>query len=55
MLTDERCEELMQSKEKTGKPFRTEGWARIGNTIVIYDHEDPPEWLLPVLAERGED
>jgi hypothetical protein len=33
----------------------SEGWAIIDGAMVIYDIDNPPVWLRPILAMRDED
>ncbi len=52
MLTHARLQEIMATKTN-GVP--NESWSAIDNTLVIFDLDNPPAWLVPVLAERDED
>jgi hypothetical protein len=56
-LTEDRLQNLTRDKDyeaafATGK---AEGWAIIDGSLVIYDCDDPPDWLIPVLASRNDD
>lgn len=57
MIPEERLQQLILSKDEhieRGDNFRTEGWVIVDGCLVIYDHEDPPAWLKPVLAARDD-
>jgi hypothetical protein len=51
-LHDDRLQEIFSYKRDG---VHGESWCWIDNTIVIYDFEDPPAWLVPILEARDED
>lgn len=61
MIPDARLQQLIQRKDADEalvwcrEHGYGEGWAIIDGALVIYDHEDPPAWLAPILALCDED
>ncbi len=58
MLPDQRLQDLINGKDvehAVHGPDIVESWSIIDGVMVIYDLEDPPAWLVPVLAACDDD
>lgn len=60
MIPEDRLQHLIESKD-TLEALRccnqysySESWSIIDGSLVIYDHDNPPSWLEPVLAARDD-
>jgi len=61
MIPEDRMQEIINSKDAekardwVRKHRYTESWTIVDGVMVIYDLNDPPSWLKPILAARDED
>ena len=61
MIPEDRLQQLIKTKKGAeaqhwcNKYGYSEGWAIIDGSLVIYDIDNPPAWLAPVLAVQDED
>lgn len=61
MIPDERLQQLIEGKDSDEalkwcqEHQYGESWSIIDGALVIYNFEDPPHWLLPVLEAQDED
>lgn len=60
-IPEERLRALIEGKdadaalESCEKHGYSESWSLIDGCMVIYNLDDPPRWLLPVLAAQDDD
>jgi len=55
MIPSGRLQQIMATKDHEDVGNWSEGWAIIDGAIVIYDLDEPPPWLAPVLVVRDDD
>ena len=61
MIPDDRLQQIIGVKDHEEaqrwceEHAYSEGWAIIDGAIVIYNIDDPPDWLIPVLELLDED
>ncbi len=60
-VPDERLQQILEGKDAdaahaAGKKYGySESWSIIDGALVIFDFDNPPAWLKPVLDARDED
>ena len=61
MIPSDRLQQLLERKdgaearEWCRKNHYSESWSIIDGALVVFDSDDPPGWLDPVLEDRDED
>jgi hypothetical protein len=61
VIPEDRLQQIIKNKDAAeaqrwcNKHGYTESWSIIDGAMVIYDHDNPPLWLAPILALQDDD